>query len=378
MIYVDNAATTKLDIDAFEAMKPFMLDDFGNASQPYFFAKRPKMAIKEARKVIAECIGAEPEEIFFTSGGSESDNWAIKRFTPFTSDIRYIITSNIEHHAVLDSVESEKIYRNAQVFYLNADEKGVVNPEELESILKRNRTAIATSESTLISVMLANNEIGTIQPIKQLAAIANNYGAIFHTDAVQAVGHIPVDVKQLGVSMLSASAHKFNGPKGVGFLYSRSGLGNYIDGGNQERGLRAGTENVAGIVGMAVALKKNCIEMEAHEKKIRELEGMLIDKLNHSRLDYIRNGTNQLPGNISLSFANAEGEMLLHRMDLKKICISTGSACDSVNTQVSHVIKAIGVSQKYANGTIRISLGYNNTEEDVNSIAEAIVSILKG
>lgn len=378
MIYADNAATTKLDIDAFEAMKPFMLDDFGNASQPYFFAKRPKMAIKEARKVIAECIGAEPEEIFFTSGGSESDNWAIKRFTPFTSDIRYIITSNIEHHAVLDSVESEKIYRNAQVFYLNADEKGVVNPEELESILKRNRTAIATSESTLISVMLANNEIGTIQPIKQLAAIANNYGAIFHTDAVQAVGHIPVDVKQLGVSMLSASAHKFNGPKGVGFLYSRSGLGNYIDGGNQERGLRAGTENVAGIVGMAVALKKNCIEMEAHEKKIRELEGMLIDKLNHSRLDYIRNGTNQLPGNISLSFANAEGEMLLHRMDLKKICISTGSACDSVNTQVSHVIKAIGVSQKYANGTIRISLGYNNTEEDVNSIAEAIVSILKG
>lgn len=378
MIYADNAATTKLDIDAFEAMKPFMLDDFGNASQPYFFAKRPKMAIKEARKVIAECIGAEPEEIFFTSGGSESDNWAIKRFTPFASDIRCIITSNIEHHAVLHSVESEKIYRNAQVFYLNADEKGVVNPEELVSILKRDRTAIATSESTLISVMLANNEIGTIQPIKQLAAIANNYGAIFHTDAVQAVGHIPVDVKQLGVSMLSASAHKFNGPKGVGFLYSRSGLVNYIDGGNQERGLRAGTENVAGIVGMAVALKKNCIEMEAHEKKIRELEGVLIDKLNHSRLDYIRNGTNQLPGNISLSFANAEGEMLLHRMDLKKICISTGSACDSVNTQVSHVIKAIGVSQKYANGTIRISLGYNNTEEDVNSIAEAIVSILKG
>lgn len=255
----------------------------------------------------------------------------------------------MEHHAVLDSVEFAKIYRNAQVFYLNADEKGVVNPEELESILKRNRTAIA-----------------------------NNYGAIFHTDAVQAVGHIPVDVKQLGVSMLSASAHKFNEPKGVGFLYSRSGLGNYIDGGNQERGLRAGTENVAGIVGMAVALKKNCIEMEAHEKKIRELEGMLIDKLNHSRLDYTRNGTNQLPGNISLSFANAEGEMLLHRMDLKKICISTDSACDSVNTQVSHVIKAIGVSQKYANGTIRISLGYNNTEEDVNSIAEAIVSILKG
>lgn len=379
MIYADNAATTKLDIDAFEAMKPFMLDEYGNASQPYFFAKRPKMAIKEARRVIAECIGAEPEEIYFTSGGSESDNWAIKRFTPFASDIRHIIiTSNIEHHAVLHSVESEKIYRNAQVFYLNADEKGVVNPEVLDNILKRDRTAIATSESTLVSIMLANNEIGTIQPIEKLATIANNYGAIFHTDAVQAVGHIPVDVKQLGVSMLSASAHKFNGPKGVGFLYSRSGLANFIDGGNQEMGLRAGTENIAGIVGMAVALKKNCIEMAIHEKKIRELEGLLIDRLNHSGLDYIRNGTNQLPGNISLSFADTEGEMLLHRMDLKKICISTGSACDSVNTQVSHVIKAIGVSQKYANGTIRISLGCNNTEDDVNSIAEAIVSILKG
>lgn len=377
-IYADNAATTKLDIDAFEAMKPYLLEEFGNASQPYFFSKRPKMAIKQARKTIAECIGAEPEEIFFTSGGSESDNWAIKRFALSATDIRHIITSNIEHHAVLHSAESEREYSSAEVFYLNADDKGVISPDELRKVLSRPRDAIATCESTLVSVMLANNEIGTIQPIEELSEIAREYGAIFHTDAVQAVGHIPIDVKKLGVSMLSASAHKFNGPKGIGFLYSKGEIPNLIDGGSQEKGHRSGTENVAAIVGMAVALEKNCLEMKANTEKILGLEQLLINKLDVSRLDYIRNGVNQLPGNISLSFANAEGEMLLHRMDLKKICISTGSACDSVNTQVSHVIKAIGVPEKYAKGTIRISLGKNNSEEDVLKIADTLIQILKG
>ena len=377
-IYADNAATTKLDIDAFEAMKPYLLDDFGNASQPYFFSKRPKMAIKHARKTIAECIGAEPEEIYFTSGGSESDNWAIKRFALFPTDIRHIITSNIEHHAVLNSVETEREYSGADVFYLTVDGKGLVSPEELEKVLSRPREAVASCESTLVSVMLANNEIGTIQPISELSAVAREYGARFHTDAVQAVGHIPIDVKKLGVSMLSASAHKFNGPKGIGFLYSSGSIPNLIDGGAQEKGARAGTENVAAIVGMAVALEKNCIEMKVNTEKILRLENLLISRLNASGLDFIRNGTNQLPGNISLSFANAEGEMLLHRMDLKKICISTGSACDSVNTQVSHVIKAIGVPEKYAKGTIRISLGKNNSEEDVLTIADTLVRILKG
>lgn len=375
-IYADNAATTKLDIDAFEAMKQYLLEDYGNASQPYFFSKRPKMALKQARKTIAECIGAEPDEIYFTSGGSESDNWAVKRFALFATDIRHIITSNIEHHAILHSVESEKEYSNANVYYLEADNNGLISADQLKKILYRPRTAMATCESTLVSVMLANNEIGTIQPIEELAAIAHEYGAKFHTDAVQAIGHIPVDVKKLGVSMLSASAHKFNGPKGVGFLYSKDVIPNLIDGGAQEMGARAGTENVAAIVGMATALKKNCDEMEANIKKVQSLECLLIDRLNTTGLDYIRNGTNQLPGNISLSFANAEGEMLLHRLDLKKICISTGSACDSVNTQTSHVIKAIGVPEKYAKGTIRISLGKENNESDVDAIVDALISVL--
>ena len=377
VIYADNAATTKLDIDAFEAMKQYLCEDYGNASQPYFFAKRPRMALKHARRDIADCIGADPNEIFFTSGGSESDNWAIKRYSPFAKDIRHIITSKIEHHAVLNSVESEAHYSNAEIFYLDVDERGIVKEEDLERILGRHREAVASCETTLVSIMMANNEIGTIEPIKELASIAKRYGAIFHTDAVQAVGHIPIDVNKLGVSSLSASAHKFNGPKGVGFLYSRSSLANLIDGGSQERGLRAGTENVAAIVGMAVALKKNCQNLKENEMHIRRLEEVLLGRLNASGLDYIRNGVNQLPGNISLSFANAEGEMILHRMDLKKICISTGSACDSVNTQVSHVIKAIGVPERYAKGTIRISLGKDNTEEEVENIVEALVNILR-
>ena len=376
MIYADNAATTKLDIDAFEAMKQYLCEDYGNASQPYFFAKRPRMALKHARRDIAECIGADPDELFFTSGGSESDNWAIKRYSPFATDIRHIITSKIEHHAILNAVEAEAKYSNAEVFYLDVDEHGSVNAADLEKILARHREAVTSCETTLISVMMANNEIGTIEPIKELADVARRYGASFHTDAVQAVGHIPIDVHDLGVSTLSASAHKFNGPKGVGFLYSRSSIANLIDGGSQERGLRAGTENVAAIVGMAVALKKNCQSIKANEEHIRHLEEVLLGKLNASGLDFIRNGINQLPGNISLSFANAEGEMILHRLDLKKICISTGSACDSVNTQVSHVIKAIGVPEKYAKGTIRISLGKDNTEEEVNSIVSALKDVL--
>lgn len=377
-IYADNAATTKLDIDAFEAMKPYLLDYYGNASQPYFFARNPKIALKQARETIAECIGAEPEEIFFTSGGSESDNWAIKRFASFSPDTRHIVTSNIEHHAILHSVESEKKYGNAEVFYLGADAKGLISVSQLEKILARFRTADITCESTLVSVMLANNEIGTIQPIGELADLVHEYGAKFHTDAVQAIGHIPVDVNKLGVSLLSASAHKFNGPKGVGFLFSRGAIPNLIDGGSQEMGARAGTENVAAIVGMSIALQNNCIEMESNIRKIKGLENILIDRLNASGVDYIRNGVNQLPGNISLSFAGVEGEMLLHRLDLKKICVSTGSACNSVNTQLSHVIMAIGVPEKYAKGTIRISLGKENKEEEAETIADAIIAILRG
>ena len=373
-IYADNAATTRLDADAFEAMKSFLLEDYGNASQPYFFAKKPKMAIKHARQTIAECIGADPRDIFFTSGGSESDNWAIKRFASRT-DIKHIITTPIEHHAVLNSVLAEQRQDNVDVFYLEVDRYGQVDPMSLERILNRQREAVASCESTLVSVMLANNEIGTIQPIKELAEIAKKYGAVFHTDAVQAVGHIPVNVSELSVNMLSASAHKFNGPKGIGFLYAKGGLKSLIDGGSQESGHRAGTENVAAIVGMAEALKKNCENMKQNEEHIRVLEKYLLEKLNASHIDYIRNGINQLPGNISLSFADSDGEMILHRLDLKKICISTGSACDSVNTQVSHVIKAIGVPERYAQGTIRISLGRDNTLEEIDEIVNALKAV---
>ena len=375
-IYADNAATTKLDIDAFEAMKPFMLEDYGNASQPYFFAKKPKMALKKARKEIADCIGAEPEEIFFTSGGTESDNWVIRKFG-FATDIRHVITSNIEHHAVLNTCEQESLNSRCDVQYLSVDNLGCINPADLRSVLSEEKEAYASSETTLVSLMFANNEIGTIEPIKKLCDISHEYGAMFHTDAVQAMGHVIIDVKALGVDFLSASTHKFNGPKGIGFLYHKGGLlDRYHTGGAQEMGMRAGAEDVASIVGMAVALRKNVDAIVANSEHLKRLESILISDLRNAGLDFVRNGTNQLPGNVNLSFADASGEMLLHRLDLKKIFISTGSACDGTKTQVSHVIKAIGVPEKYAEGTIRISLGKDDTEDDVQRIAREIISIL--
>lgn len=362
-IYADNAATTKLSSSALEAMLPWLQSDFANPSQPYSFSRAAKTAIKESRQIIADCIGASSDEIFFTSGGTESDNWAIKGSTISRS----IITSEIEHHAVLNSCKAMAVGA-ADVKYLKPTRDGVILPDELEKNI---------SAASLVSIMLANNEIGTIQTIRELCEIAHARGALFHTDAVQAVGHIPVDVKSLGVDMLSASAHKFNGPKGVGFLYIKSGtpLLPLHDGGSQENGKRAGTENVAGIVGMAVALKENCERMSQTAKRLYCYEELLIDNL--SGLDFIRNGgEDHLPGVINLSFKGASGEAILHRMDLKGICISTGSACDSVNTQVSHVVRAIGVPEEYAQGTIRISLGVDNTEEDVIAISTALKQIL--
>lgn len=369
-IYADNAATTKLDMDAFEAMRPYLLEDYGNASQPYFFSLKPKRALNEARKTIAECIGALPDEIYFTSGGTESDNWAVKCFGR-SNDTRKVYTSEIEHHAVLNADESAT--------RLLVDSKGIVLPGVLENIIDRNCSPVPNYCSELVSVMLVNNEIGTIEPIKELAAIAHTHNMIFHTDAVQAVGHIPIDVNNLGVDMLSASAHKFNGPKGIGFLYVRKGtvLSPYVNGGSQEFGMRSGTENVAGIVGMAAALKKNCDMMYLTAEKLQSMENIFIATLQKSEIDFIRNGSNnRVPGNINISIRGASGEMLLHRLDLKGISISTGSACDSVNTQISHVIKAIGVPQEYAEGTIRVSFGRDNMDVDAVDIAKAIISIL--
>lgn len=369
-IYADNAATSKLDKDAFEAMLPWLQDDYGNASQPYSFARKPKTALAEAREIIASCIGAEPEEIFFTSGGTESDNWAIKSIA-FDKPNNTVMTSQIEHHAILHACSSVA-RMGVKVQYLPVDSTGIVLPE----ILSEN----INNATSLVSIMMVNNEIGTIEPVKELAAIAHSKGALFHTDAVQAVGHIPIDVKVLDVDMLSASAHKFNGPKGIGFLYVRKGtkINPYADGGAQEYGMRAGTENVAAIVGMAVALKKNCDEIAATSDRLRKIEDRFLGVLNAADVDFIRNGSvNRLPGNISISIKGANGETLLHRLDLKGIAVSTGSACNSVNTQVSHVIKAIDVPTEYAEGTIRISFGRDNTEAEAILIAEALVQILK-
>ena len=370
-IYADNAATTKLDIDAFEAMKPYLLEEYGNASQPYSFARKPKQALKEARAIIAHCINADPEEIYFTSGGTESDNWAVKGIAFAEAEKRSIVTSQIEHHAILRACETLEKH-GYPVAYLPVNREGVVTAETLESLI--------TSSTSLVSIMFANNEVGTIEPIKDLCEIAHKHGSLFHTDAVQAVGHVRIDVKELGVDMLSASAHKFNGPKGIGFLYVKKGtpISQYSNGGSQEFGLRAGTENVASIVGMAVALKKNCDAIEENAKHMGLLEAKLLDGLSESGVDFIRNGaTQRVPGNISLSFRGADGEALLHRLDLMGISVSTGAACDTVNTQISHVLKAMGIDETYAKGTIRVSWGNNNTIEEAETLSQKLIRILK-
>lgn len=371
LIYADNAATTKLDIDAFEAMKPYLLDEYGNAAQPYVFARKPKKALAEARSIIAKCINALPEEIFFTSGGTESNNWAIKGSVFSCFEKRETITSMFEHHTVLHSCKA--IERHGYpVIYLKPTADGIITAESLSGII--------SNTTCLVSVMFANNEIGSIQPIKNLCKMAHSHGALFHTDAVQAAGHLKIDIQELGIDMLSASAHKFNGPKGIGFLYIRKGtkILPYADGGAQEHRLRAGTENIASIVGMAVALQKSCVAIEANAAHLRALDGIVIKALDESGIDYRRNGSkNRVPGSISISLRNADGEALLHRLDLMGICVSTGSACDSVNTQISHVLQAVGLPTEYAQGTIRISLGKGNTQEETETIAKAILHIMK-
>jgi len=370
LIYADNAATTKLDPDAFASMKPFLLEEYGNASQPYSFSRSARKALLDARERIAKCIGALPEEIFFTSCGTESDNWAIKGI--LLQDSSYgAITTSFEHHAVLRPFSAMERLGH-KVSYLHPRKAGIVSCSCLSDALK-------SSNPKLVSVMAANNEIGTIQPIRELCEIAHLHGSLFHTDAVQAVGHIPIDVKDLGVDMLSSSAHKFNGPKGIGFLYVRKGtnLIQYMDGGAQENGMRAGTENIASIIGMATALEKNVANMDANRKHLLNLESIILDTLSSSPVDYLRNGSDpHIPGNLSLSFKGCEGEMLMHRLDLMGIMVSTGSACDSKNTQISHVLKAIDLDEEYALGTIRISLGKDNTEDEAKAIASAILRIL--
>ncbi|MBR8701564.1 Cysteine desulfurase IscS [Fusobacterium sp. DD26] len=370
MIYADNAATTKLDLEVFERMKPFLLDEYANASQPYSFARLNKKTLKKAREIIASCINAEPEEILFTSCGTESDNWAIKGTMLLSDKGTGIITSEIEHHAVLNPCHTmEKL--GHPVKYLKVEKDGKVALSTLKNSIDTN--------DKLVSIMMANNEIGTIQDIKELCKIAHEKGLIFHTDAVQTLGHIPIDVKELNIDLLSASAHKFNGPKGIGFMFIKKGteILSFIEGGSQENSFRAGTENIAFIYGMALALEKNCKNIEKNREHLKKLEEVFLDTLNKGKIDYICNGGNdKIPGNINISIKNEDGEKILHRLDLMKICISTGSACNGKYNTISHVIRAIGVPEDYAKGTIRISLGHDNTENDVKEIAKAILKIV--
>lgn len=370
-IYADHAATTPLMPEALEVMLPFLKENFGNSSSIHSWARNPREAVREARATIAKCINAEPEEIFFTSGGTESDNWVVK------GSSGRLLVSSYEHHAVLNAVASEA-KRGRDVVYVRpkvGNGGGYIMPERLSKVWKEG--------ISLVSVMTANNEIGTINPIHLLSEFAHKRGALFHTDAVQAVGHIPIDVQEMGVDFLSASAHKFNGPKGIGFLFIRKGikLKSLLNGGQQENGLRAGTENVASIVGMATALKLNCERMEENVEHLENLTARLRDGIDRIFPDaiYLGDGVaGQLPGFTSVSFSGHPAEGLLHMLDLKGIAVSTGAACDSKNTQISHVLKAVNVTNEIARSTIRFTFGPENTVAEVDAILAALKRILMG
>lgn len=373
MIYADHAATSMLSPQAKEAMLPWLSEEYGNPSTLYSFSRNPRKAINDAREQIAASINAEPDEVVFTSGGTESDNWALLGTAfRFPNQQKRIITSCIEHHAILHTCAFlEKI--GYEIIYLPVNKYGLVSETDLKKAID--------DKTILVSIMYANNEIGTIEPIADYCRIAHREGVFFHTDAVQIVGHDNVDVKTIDVDMLSASAHKFNGPKGIGFLYIKRGtpIETLIHGGGQESGRRSGTENVASIVGMSVALQEHMKSIDEEKEKLEFLRLQMIQKLRLSGIDFIVNGAdNHIPGSISLSFKNIEGETLLHRLDLMKIIVATGSACNSKDTVLSHVIQSIGTPADYANGTIRITLGRNNSEDDVDQIVQAIVKILGG
>lgn len=366
-VYADHAATTPLCDAAWNAMVPFLREEFGNPSSLHSWAKKPREAVWAARETIARCIGAEPDEIFFTSGGTEADNWVVK------GSVGGLMVSTYEHHAVLNATASEA-EKGRRVCYCKPKMEGAVWPDKI--------TAAWQEGVRLVSVMAANNEIGSRNVLSHLAQHIHAKGALFHTDAVQAVGHVPINVKADGVDFLSASAHKFNGPRGVGFLYMRKGLSlrPLMNGGQQEAGLRAGTENVASIVGMATALRENCDNLDRNAERLDGLKGQLVDGIMHLSKDVYFPGSKfdyQLPGFVCASFPGRSAEGIVHILDLKGIAISAGAACDSKNTQVSHVLKAINLPRKYAEGTVRITLGVENTEEDVGAIVDALSVALK-
>lgn len=377
-IYLDHAATTDMLPEVVYAMEPYFVKKYGNASTTYDLGTEAKQALEKAREDIAFCLHAKPSEIYFTSGGSESDNWAIKGTAgALKQKAKHIITSKIEHHAILHSCEhlEELGYK---VSYLEVNHDGIVDTGKIENLIRQSRLATQPMDKiSLISVMYANNEIGTIEPIEEIGRLAGKNDILFHTDAVQAVGQIPISVQKLPVDMLSASAHKFHGPKGVGFLYVREGtkLPSFIHGGGQERGKRAGTENVAGAVGMAKALTIANKEIVRKSKELINLRNYFIKRVVTEIPEVVLNGHKEkrLPGNVNFSFKGVSGIALLVLLEEEGIFASAGSACSAGNTSLSHVIRAVQVPKNYAYGTIRFSMGRETTKEEVDKT----ISVLK-
>lgn len=373
LIYLDNAATTAVKPEVFEAMKPYFVENYSNPSSVYGFAGKAKKAIEDAREQIASALNAKTSEIYFTGGGSEADNWAIKAAAEANVEKgRHIITSKIEHHAVLHTCNwLEK--HGFEVTYMDVDEDGLVSPEELEKAIRK--------DTILITIMFANNEIGTMEPIKEIGAIAKKHGILFHTDAVQAVGHVPVDVEDMNIDMLSASGHKFHGPKGIGFLYIRNGIkiGSFIHGGAQERSRRAGTHNVPGIVGMGAALEIAVADMEKNMAQEISVRDYLIRRI-EEEIPYVKvNGhrVKRLPNNVNVCFRFIEGESLLIMLDQKGICASSGSACTSGSLDPSHVLLAIGLIHEIAHGSLRLTLSEETTKENVDYVLECLKTIVE-
>ena len=372
-IYMDNAATTQVYPEVFDAMKPYFTEFYGNPSSIYSFAGNSKKAVEDARKTIADFLGARTEEIYFTGGGSESDNWAIKAVAESFSDKgKHIITTKIEHHAVLHTCEYlEK--KGFEVTYLDVDENGFVNPADVEKAIR--------PDTILVSIMTANNEIGTIEPIAEIGKIAKDHGVLFHTDAVQAFGHIPMNVDEMNIDMLSASGHKINGPKGIGIMYIRKGvkIGSFVHGGAQERQRRAGTHNVPGIVGIGKAVelaRDNMKERMEYETKLRDhLISRVMEEIPYAKLNGDK--VKRLPNNVNVCFRFIEGESMLILLDQNGVCGSSGSACTSGSLDPSHVLLAIGLPHEIAHGSLRLTLSEKNTMEEVDFTVDKLKGIIE-
>ena len=371
LIYLDNAATTSVKPEVFEAMKPYYLENYSNPSSVYSFAGEAKKAMEDARKVIADSLGAAATEIYFTGGGSESDNWVLKGVAEaYRSKGKHIITSKIEHHAILHTCEYLEKH-GYEVTYLDVDENGLVTPEEVEKAIR--------PDTILISIMFANNEIGTIEPISEIGKVAHEHGVLFHTDAVQAFGQIPINVDEFNIDMLSSSGHKINGPKGIGFLYIRKGvkIRSFVHGGAQERKRRAGTENVPGIVGYGLAAERANKSMKERTAKEIEIRDHMISRI-LTEIPYVRlNGdkVKRLPNNVNVSIQFIEGESLLLMLDNFGICASSGSACTSGSLDPSHVLLAIGLPHEIAHGSLRMTLSEETTMEDVDFVVDKLKDI---